>query len=144
MSPTESKSKKESSKVASKKVASKKAAAKPTFNNPDRLTPELEATPKVPAGTKEKPRMILVGTWVRLGTGKNIPEEVRGHDAQVTEAPMKRSDGDATVPSPHMYQEDDTVFTLRTRDEYSATIQATRAEFDVVSNQGRTGLGHSG
>lgn len=93
---------------------------------------------------KEKPRVILEGTWVRLGDGENIPEELRGHEACVVNAPIKMSDGDAQVPYRHQVQDKDAVFTVRTRDEYSATLEATRDDFAVISNQGRVGLGSAG
>src|SRR5262245_36482003 len=93
---------------------------------------------------EERPALIREGTWVVLGSTKNVPEELQGHQACVTIAPMKRSDGDEVNPRPHEYQEKDTVFTVRTRDEFSATLEVTRADFATVSNQGRTGLGSAG
>ena len=98
------------------------------------------SAPKV----QEKSVVILSGTWVRLGKGKNIPEELRGHEACVTDAPIRYSDGDEQIPFRHQYQDEDAVFTVRTRDEYSATLQVTRADFDAVSLNGRIGLGSAG
>jgi hypothetical protein len=92
----------------------------------------------------EKPRLIHNGTWVTLGQGDDIPEELRGHDACVIVAPMKNSDGDEQIPFAHQYQDDDTVFTVRTRDQYSAEIQAKREDFAVISDNGRSGLASAG
>lgn len=104
------------------------------------FNPELE-TPKA----DEKLPLILVGTWVTLASNDNFPEEVWGHEAQVIDAPMKNSDGDEAVPRAHQYQDEDTVFTVRTRDEYSATLAAKREDFaDISLKGGRVGLGHSG
>ena len=104
------------------------------------FSPEVEEVSE-----DEKMPLILAGTWVTLAESDNIPEEVWGHEAQVTEAPMKNSDGDEAIPWRHQYQDEDTVFTVRTRDQFSATLSAKRGDFAVISDRGgRAGLGHAG
>jgi hypothetical protein len=92
----------------------------------------------------ERPRLILVGTWVTLGHDDQIPEILRGHDAYITEAPMMSSDGDEVYPHRYQYQDEETTFTYRTRDEYSATGQCTRDGFSRISWDGRAGLASAG
>lgn len=85
--------------------------------------------------------LILEGTWVILGQGDNIPEELRGHEAVVLVAPMHNQlDPDEFSNRPYQYQDEDDVFTVRTRDQYGATITAVREDFAEVSTTGRVGL----
>jgi hypothetical protein len=109
--------------------------------------PKKRAAPKKKTSAKvvEKPALILAGTWVILGNTNRVPEELVGHEAYVTVAPMKFSDGDEQIPMRHQYQDADTEFSVRTRDQFSATVHGlTVADFAVVSNNGRHGLGHAG
>jgi len=89
--------------------------------------------------------LLLPGTWVILADTENVPEEVVGHEACITVAPAKVSDGDEQIPFRHQYQDEDTRFTVQTRDMYSATIpNLTVDDFEVVSTNGRTGLVSAG
>jgi len=110
--------------------------------------PKKKAAPKKAVAKKtytEKPALILAGTWVILGNTNRVPEELVGHEAYVTVAPMKFSDGDEQIPMRHQYQDADTEFSVRTRDQFSATVHGlTVADFAVISTNGRHGLGHAG
>ena len=121
------------------------AQAKGPLGNPLTLLPASDDEEKEPPKDDGKLPLLYEGTWVTLASTDNFPEEVWGHEAYITNAPMKNSDGDEKVPYPHQYQDEDTVFTVRTRDEYSATLFATRDDFaDISLKGGRVGLGHSG
>jgi len=116
--------------------------------NPDVVdtpVPE-EGKGKSTSGAKyTEKQMLLVGTWVVLGDTKNVPEELVGHHAYITYAQMKTSDGDEQIPTRHQYQDEDTTYTVKTRDEYSATLEGlSRDDFKTISTNGRVGLGHAG
>lgn len=85
--------------------------------------------------------LIREGSWVILGQDDNIPEELRGHEAVVIEAPMHlQLDPDEFSNRPYQYQTEDDVFTVRSRDQYGATITAVRDDFAEISTTGRVGL----
>jgi hypothetical protein len=107
---------------------------------------EEEEGEKKSTGAKyEEKTLILPGTWVILADTPNVPKEVVGHEAAVTLAPTKTSDGDEQIPTRHQYQDEDTRFTVETRDMYSATIpNLTKDDFEVVSFNGRAGLRSAG
>jgi hypothetical protein len=95
-----------------------------------------------PSGKKYTEKsLILVGTWVTLADTKNVPVELVGHEAVVSSAPIKTSDGDEQIPFRHQYQDEDSRFTVQTRDEYSAVVpNLTVDDFQDISYNGRAGL----
>jgi hypothetical protein len=111
---------------------------------------DLEDPEFEPEESTEEHRLPLIyaGTWVRLGSGENVPEELHGHEATVSFAPMHlQTDPDEFSSTPYQYQEEDDEFTVETRDQYSATLTGLkRSDFqDISPIGGRTGLtGSSG
>ncbi len=151
---------KEKTSKAKSEKASEKKEAKPKrrqllLGDPQasQTNPDVVDTP-VPEEGKGKPgsgakyvekQMLLVGTWVVLADTKNVPEELVGHHAYITYTQMKTSDGDEQIPVRHQYQDEDTTYTVKTRDEYSATLEGLKREdFKTISTNGRVGLGHAG
>jgi len=105
-----------------------------------------EAPEQLPTGEEyEEKTLLLPGTWVVLADTPRVPIEVVGHEACVTFAPVKTSDGDEQIPFRHQYQDEDITFTVQTRDAYNATVTGlTREDFAEISYNGRAGLGSSG
>lgn len=93
----------------------------------------------------EEKSLILPGTWVLLADTPRVPKEVIGHEACVTIAPVKTSDGDEQIPWRHQYQDEDITFTVQTRDAFGATVTGLTVEdFLEISYNGRAGLGSPG
>jgi hypothetical protein len=110
---------------------------------------KAEEIGQLPAGEGEseyeEKTLLLPGTWVVLADTPRVPIEVVGHEACVTFAPVKTSDGDEQIPFRHQYQDEDITFTVQTRDAYNATVTGlTREDFAEISYNGRAGLGSSG
>lgn len=136
-------------KKTSSKAAPKRERAKLLMGDTRAgVTPEPTTVEPVnrPSGAKYREKyLIRNGTWVTLADTENVPKELVGHEAFVVSAPIKVSDGDEQVPFRHEYQDEDTRFTVQTRDEYSAIVpNLTVKDFKDISYNGRTGLGHAG
>lgn len=100
--------------------------------------PDLRKSDVMGEGDEELQIIVAGGTWVRLGHGDNIPEHLRGHIAAVYDAPrqIRTPDESTFAPRVHDYQPEDTLFLVRTRDEFGAQLQLTRADFDEVYYNG--------
>lgn len=98
------------------------------------------AVPKNP----DELRPVPVGAWVILGHTKNVDERFQGHEAMVTNAPLVPCTGCKVSTLPHTHQAEDTVFTVRTRDQYSAEFTVGRDDFEFISWDGRVGLPTAG
>lgn len=91
---------------------------------------------------------ILEGTFVRLSNELETADGERspcaGAEAVVVRAPLAPMPQDLThrntTNHTKMLQPPDTLFTVRTRDQYSMLINVTRDDFEEVSNNGRAGL----
>jgi hypothetical protein len=51
-----------------------------------------------------------------------------------------QTDPDEFSNRPYQYQDEDDIFTVRSRDQYGATITAVRDDFAEISTTGRVGL----
>ena len=112
---------------------------------PEPLTYEEEAAQAPESNEPHILPVIRDGTWVLLGHTDNVPAEMQGHEAVVISAPIKvQRDPDEFSVHPYEYQDGDEVFTVRTRDQYSAEFTATRDDFDEISYKGRVGLPSAG
>lgn len=91
--------------------------------------------------TKTKLEPLIEGTWVRLG-GDQVPDRLQGHLAVITFAPVTVVNDPKSKVSPRPYedQDEDAVFTVRTRDEYSEELSLSRDSFTAISRNGRAAL----
>jgi len=118
---------------------------------------ELESVQQAPLATasataaatskpwdQEEQQQITNGTWVRLGGLEGDLEKYNGHEASVVEAPMYPCPGCDFSAQPHMHQPMDAIFLVKTRDQDSALISATREDFTEISYTGRAGLTSAG
>lgn len=95
-------------------------------------------------GRSDEIRIIPVGAWVILAHTDNVDPRFQGHEALVTNAPVKPCFGCEFSTLPHVHQDKDTIFTVRTRDQYSAEFTASRDDFEFISWDGRVGLPTAG
>lgn len=94
------------------------------------------ATKTKKAASEELLPLIPVGYFVRLGRGRDIPKEVRGHVAVVHDAPtFMAKGGDNISPHPYQYQEEDGEFLVVTRDQYSMRVVCKRSDFESWANE---------
>ena len=66
----------------------------------------------------ETPAPVQPDSWVTLGDSEDVPEEVQGHYASI----VSIDESDPEEP----------VYTVRTRDEYNATLTLTEDDFAAV------------